>query len=456
VNGSGSSGIQIDMSRKDFIYLSVFFSLLTPAFTDAADRLQIYSQNPHLFADSSGTPFFFLGDTATRMNHMLTREDMDLYFRTRASQGFTVILASAFRGHTAEYPKPNAYGEWPFINNDITRPNIHSGYDYWDHIDYMIDTADAYGLKIALTAFAVGWTESGLHDGGFRFLNVSNAYTYGRWIGQRYANRSNIIWVLGWDNPVNTAGEDTIWQEMGRGIKDGAGSQALITFHTSIEWPNPGPGSSSRWFHDASWLDFNMVQARLEHVHSGIEADYGYSPAKPTGVGEGPYDEPRKAAYWSYLAGGYYISGNATIWGFGDTGDWKAALNSPGARHMSILKSFFTSLAWWKYVPDQSVFTFGQGSGSTLNAAALSSDRDSMLVYLASQTTVGINMGKITAGSSVYAKWFNPATGEYLAVGTFPASGSKEFTTPPGWEDAVLYLSATAAPPSLPPPRPFP
>ena len=112
----------------------------------------------------------------------------------------------------------------------------------------------------------------------------------------------------------------------------------------------------------------------------------------------------RRQAYWAYLAGGYYINGHLTIWGFGTTGDWKSSINAASAGDMGLAKDFFKARSWWKFIPDQSVFASGAGSGSTLNAAARSSDGDSIIVYLSCQTTVGINMTKITAASNVDAQ----------------------------------------------------
>ena len=36
----------------------------------------------------------------------------------------------------------------------------------------------------------------------------------------------------------------------------------------------------------------------------------------------------------------------------------------------------------------------------------------------------------------------NPATGEQQFIGTFANSGTQQFTTPAGWEDAVLLLES--------------
>ena len=64
----------------------------------------------------------------------------------------------------------------------------------------------------------------------------------------------------------------------------------------------------------------------------------------------------RRQAYWSYLAGGYHTYGNTDVWNFGSyrpeaTQDWKAALDSPGARSLTVLARLFRSLEWWRLAP---------------------------------------------------------------------------------------------------------
>ena len=43
----------------------------------------------------TGTPFFYLGDTAWELFHRLDREEADEYLSLRAAQGFHVIQAAA-------------------------------------------------------------------------------------------------------------------------------------------------------------------------------------------------------------------------------------------------------------------------------------------------------------------------------------------------------------------------
>ena len=88
------------------------------------------------------------------MLHRLNQEESELYLRTRAAQGFTVIqtvLLAEFSGVTTE----NAQGRLPLYMSgegepDPTRPDTEGTHSYWDHVDYILDLADSLGLYVAL------------------------------------------------------------------------------------------------------------------------------------------------------------------------------------------------------------------------------------------------------------------------------------------------------------------
>jgi len=52
-------------------------------------------------------------------------------------------------------------------------------------------------------------------------------------------------------------------------------------------------------------------------------------------------------------------------------------------------------------------------------------------------------MNKITAGNKLNASWVNPKTGYKVAIGGFSNTGIESFSTPDGWEDAILILKAS-------------
>ncbi|HEY0057888.1 MAG TPA: DUF4038 domain-containing protein, partial [Flavisolibacter sp.] len=168
----------------------VFFSFSSSA------QLRV-SDNKRFLVTEGGKPFFWLGDTAWELFHRLSREEADMYLKDRADKGFTVIQAVALAELDGLHD-PNPYGEVPLLNDDPAKPREA----YFQHVDYIINKANDYGLHIALLPT---WGDKIFKDRwgkGPEIFNLANAKVYGRWLGRRYKNKRNIIWVLGGDrNP---------------------------------------------------------------------------------------------------------------------------------------------------------------------------------------------------------------------------------------------------------------
>lgn len=442
--------------------LLAFFLVYAMGPLNAADLSTLrVSDNGRFLVRDDGTPFFWLGDTAWALCHTQDRADAAHYLDVRAGQGFTVIQIPAVMSRYID--RPNAYGDKPFANKDLSQPDTRPGsdpqdpsqYDYWDHVDYVIDAAAARGLTVGLLPFFVAFGP------GWDYLSTDNADSYGRFIGKRFGKKPNVIWILGGDDRADTEAKRAVWDTIAKAIAQAAVgfedySTLLMTYHS------PGGTSSSDWFHNRPWLDFNMIQtwAAYNTIYDRVTHDYKLSPVKPTGLGEGAYENGpeyptkpitalviRRQAYWSYLAGGYHTYGNTSIWNFGtDTyyakKPWKDALTAPGALQMSVAARFFLSIPWWRLAPDQSIFAGGGVSSATRNAAMCSRDSDRVVVYLASSTTVKIRMDKLS-GESVRATWVDPKTGARTAAGRHRNSGTQSFSTPRTWEDALLLLEST-------------
>ena len=85
--------------------------------------------------------------------------------------------------------RPNAYGDLAFTDGDTARPKLSPNsnpnnpteYDYWDHVDYVISTAEANGLVIGLLPMFISYREE-----GHKYLNPTNAHAYGKFLGTRY------------------------------------------------------------------------------------------------------------------------------------------------------------------------------------------------------------------------------------------------------------------------------
>ena len=150
-------------------------------------QLKVSANKRHLVT-ADGQPFFWMGDTGWELFHKLNKEDAIAYFKKRSEQGFNVIQAVVLAELDGLH-SPNANGDLPFINNDLTKPNEK----YFQYIDSLIDIAASYHLYIALLPT---WGDKLFKDAwgrGEEIFNPDNAFPYGKWIGNRFKNKTNTI-----------------------------------------------------------------------------------------------------------------------------------------------------------------------------------------------------------------------------------------------------------------------
>jgi hypothetical protein len=277
-------------------------------------------------------------------------------------------------------------------------------------------------------------------------ITRENARAYGSWLSRRYRDEPHIVWSNGFD--LKPWAFEEIAHEFAAGLQEGDPPGRLLTYH-------PCGGARSSYFHDQPWLAANFIQTWADYlrIHPMVHHDYLRTPVKPVVHVEGAYEEGpeyptgpitpllvRQQAYWAYLSGGFHTFGHNDMWRHNPT--WRESLDSPGARHMTVLKQVLTARDWWKLVPDQSVFALGAGGDKTLNVAARSSDGDSVVVYLSSPTTVSLFMDRITAAGTARARWIDPETGDETPARAFPTTGTRSFATPDSRADALLLLDA--------------
>ncbi len=455
------------MMNRNFWYgalvISVALVTLNSTTASHASELGVSTSGRHLTVKDK--PFFWLGDTVWLLAQVPSRDELEMYLRTRAEQGFTVIQLTAVMGEERVWgtARRTTRGDVPFVENDVLKPAVTTGndpadptqYDYWDHLDYVLERIHAHGFRAALVTYFVGWQGE-----GYKFLKPSNAHQYGLFLGTRYRGKPEIIWILGGDNTPKTDDQKAVWPLVAKGLAEGLTgkedySQVLMTYHIN------GGASSAQLWHNSPWLDFNMAQTwdAYQNIYPAILSDYQRTPVKPCGLGEGAYEDGpqyptkpinalviRKQACWSWFAGGYHTYGNGNVWHFDTckpelTQTWKEALRSPGAATLRHAKNFLTKIGWWKFVPDASIIAEGEGSGRTRNVAMRSVDGDALAVYLAGSATVKLRLDKVTVGDSLTAHWTHPATGEERSAGTFDRQ-ARSFTPPAGWGDALLHVAA--------------
>lgn len=434
-----------------FAYISLFLFLLCFLRLDGQQQHQLkVSPDQRYLVKQDGSPFFYLGDTAWELFHRLNRKQADNYLTNRAEKGFTVIQAVAL-AELDGLNDPNPYGHLPLKNNDPTQPNE----EYFRHVDYIVNKAQKLGLYVGLLPTWGDKVFKNTWGIGPEIFNPENARKFGEFMGQRYKNNA-VIWIIGGDrNPRENSQDVEIWRSMAKGIVKGAGGndKVMMTFH-----PQPvNQGSSSNWFHDEEWLDFNMHQTGHcpdRDIYKLMQDDYTRSQVKPTMNGEPIYeDHPvcfdaakngysypsmiRYAAYVSLFSGAHgHTYGCHNIWQMWSPGKnpvngplkpWYESLELPGAVQMSYVRALMESRPVLDRVPDQSLISGGQPSTSEKTFATRG--KDYLFIYSAEGTPFPLQMGKIS-GKTVNSSWFNPRTGKTTKLEKAKNSGIKIFTPP--------------------------
>jgi hypothetical protein len=416
------------------------------------------SANGRYFVDQEGKPFFYLGDTCWVLFQRLNRDEVEEYLRDRAGKGFSVIQAYVVRGLDKRHPDGNRslLGEPPFIDRDPTKPNEA----FFKNVDYVVNRANELGLVMGLVP-AKSWH---VNDHPEKVFDEKNAYSFGRFLGERYKNHA-VVWYPGGDS---APGKDkAVWVAMARGLKDGSDGGHLVSYHGN------GQSSSSTWFHEAAWLDFNSIQSGhpwAAKTYRFIDKDHALTPPKPAVDMEPPYEnhptgakspridshQVRKGAYWNMLAGaaGHGYGALDLFWLYKDDDGpfpkngfqpWRKAMAYEGSRQVGLMRRLFELRPWYKLVPDQSVLAGDQGEGEDLIRAARSEDGSFIIAYLPTGKPVSIKMDKIS-GKAVKAQWYDPRKGSWLSVGVYANSGAREFTVPSrgAKDDWVLVLEDAA------------
>lgn len=403
------------------------------------------SENKRFFQTADGKPFFWLGDTGWLLFVKCNREDVLYYLDTRKKQGFNVIQVMVLHTLSAK----NVYGHSALKNGNISEPSITPGndfndkkaYDFWDHIDFVIREAAKRGIYMALVPI---WGSAAKEES----VTAAQAEKYARFLAERYKDYSNIIWLNGGD--IEGSIKTDVWKTIGTTIKN-YDKRHLMTYHPR------GRYSSSDWFHNEKWLDFNMFQSghrtyaqdtssKEKHRHGEdnwkyVIADYNVKPVKPVLDGEPSYEnipyglhdslqprwsaaEIRRYGYWSVFAGatGFTYGENAVMQfhstgdsdaNFGVSGDWKKTINAPGALQMQYLKSLMLTHNYFARKPAQEIIA--DNDRPRYDYILATKGKDYAMAYTYTGRNFKVNASKLGFRLST-AKWYNPSNGSYVSI----------------------------------------
>ena len=414
-----------------------------PAAARTVYPLSVGADGRHVY-DGLGRAVFFNADTPWHIFARLTRDEISLYLEDRERRGFNALLVSLIVADGYTGTDKNAYGVRPFAaEGDFSRPNEA----YFAHIDWALEQAQQLGFTVFLVPAYMGYA---CNEEGWcaemRAAGVDQMRTWGAWVGNRYKDQPNIVWVHGGD--VDAAAYDAM--DVHEAVVEGIRSVDALHLNTA----HCKRQLSGADCYDLPWLQVNTSYSDCQLSAQKVAVDYKRSPTRPFVYLEGIYEHEndwsdrclRSQAYWALLGGAFgHFFGSGRVWDF--PSGWQVALGSQGARSMQSMEALRRSRPWAELRPDFEhrivVSGYGDLDGPDYAAVAATPDGRCVLAYLPSARTIGVDMEQLS-GESAWAWWFNPATGTATRIGSFATSGTRSFT-PPSQQDWVLVLDDAAA-----------
>ncbi|MDE3109182.1 MAG: DUF4038 domain-containing protein, partial [Acidobacteriota bacterium] len=442
------------------------------------------------FVDQNGQPFMIVADAGHHLISAIPQSSWAAYLSDRQTNGFTAVdVYAVCSGSGASGRCPTnaaAYnGSLPFNKTvttscdtamtgpsdaDVSCPNNA----YWTEVDTLVQDAATAGLVVILDPLPWGdaFSTTIINNGS------SKDYAFGQFIGNRYKNDTNIIYMLGDDFDQSSFPSDA---NIGLVAQIMAGIQSVDTNHLitcqlnyNLSWSTQANSHSATF---ANILTMNLLYDYFQ-TYDGASSAWNSS-TLPIWMGEANYETANNTgglnqsanAFITRLQSWYTMTSGGAGFEFGnehvnhfDSGYASTSgpcspttcLDSTATLQQKYIPALFSTVPWQTFKPDQShtVVTSGYGtynSSTDLNlydatyATTTWDGSTTSITYTPVSTTLTVNLGAFS--HPVTAAWFDPTTGTSTTISgsPFTNSGSQSFTTPAaahadGTQDWVLVL----------------
>lgn len=460
-------------------------TLVAPAVPAKAAYPLKASANNRYLVDQNDVPFLIAGDAPQTLIVNLSQGDAAEYMANRQKYGISTLWISILCvGDTCRNDASTFDGIVPFTTaGDLSTPNPA----YFQRVDDMLNIAAANGMVVLLVPIeTIKWLDT------LRANGIAKAVAYGEFLGNRYKNVPNIIWMHGNDfQSWQNASDDALVQAVARGIRSTDKNHihtVVLDYHSSGSLDDPSWAALIEL--DAAYTyRSTYAQVLIEYNRRNfkpvfmVEANYEFESLHLTDGGS--LQNLRRQEYWTMLSGATgQIYGSFYSWRFAD--GWKTNLDTPGVIQFGYMKDFFARRKWYDLIPDQThevvvagydgfsgfvgmlsayaeryslaarlsahirkISGLGSISTDTYVTAARTSDGSLVMAYLPSLRTIAVDLSKLAGHAT--ARWYDPASGEYRAADNSPLgnAGTREFTPPgknaAGDGDWVLVLETPIA-----------
>ena len=422
------------------------------------------SSNHRYLLDQYGHPYLIVGDSAHTLSVYESTSEMNAYFADRQTHGFNAVLVQLIVGpyiddnnvaNSANFATFD--GITPFTTDgDIATPNPV----YFQRMQTMVTLAENHGITLFLDPADTGQL---VDSSNFLAANGRKKdYDYGVFLGKTFRRFPNIVWSSGNDYQNWGPANDAYVLGIAKGIRSVDPKQLQtveLNYNASLSTDDP------------QWASFVNLNGEYSYYSPYAEVLKGYNFGPPTlpvfgvendyefenniNIDPGTTANLRRQEYWTMTSGATgLLYGNHYTWDDPSWADEETHLDTPGVQQLEYMRSLFKSIAWYDLVPDQghTLVTSGYGTFSAQGVegtddyvtAARTPNGRLGIAYLPQSTTLTVNMSKMRGPTT--ARWYDPTTGTYTAIGTIPNRGTHSFTSPAdhsdGSDDWVLLLQA--------------
>lgn len=365
------------------------------------------ARDHHHFEHADGSPFFWVADVAWNAARLSTPRDWITYTQVRGGQNFSAVQWAAASG------------------KDIKNHSAFSGHDritvnpeYFQDLDGKVEMMNRAGL---LSVIAPLWGKEGSD------LSEDQAELLVRYIVARWG-AYDVAWLLTAD------GDSAGWLKIGRDIFGDTTHAPVILF--------PGATASNYGeFQNEAWVDAfgfgsgqNVNDDSLKRLLSGLlSRGWWTESARPmlsvlppleNGLdarGDKRIDaiDVRRIAWWSALlpppAGISYGAQDVATWNVArqqNMPTWRLSLFLPGAKDISRVAQFFTSMNYETLRPAPHALATqpGYSSPDRYIAAAETETSNLIVAYVPQDRTMDLYLTVLPLAPEI--QWFNPRTGK--------------------------------------------
>ena len=147
------------MTLIGFLAIGSIYAAKSPTYIPWKNGKLCVSEEHRYLKHENGKPFFWLGDTGWLLPERLTRDEAGYYLSRCQAAGYNVVQVQTVNG----VPAYNVYGQMSHPDGyDFSEINKKGVYGYWDHMDFIIKTAERNGIYIGMVCIWGGLVKSGL------------------------------------------------------------------------------------------------------------------------------------------------------------------------------------------------------------------------------------------------------------------------------------------------------